>query len=515
MSAPAPARGVVELAHVSKSFGGTRALDGVSLSLDSGEVHALVGENGAGKSTLIRILSGAIQDFEGELCVRGRPARFSGPLAATRAGIATIHQELSLVGALSVTDNILLGEPGSALGWFHTAERREQARRHLSAAGIDADPDALVESLPLATRQLVEVARALARGADALVMDEPTSALDERDAKKLLARIVDIRGAGKGVLFVSHRLEEVLAIADRVTVLRDGKLVWTRPAGEVTHGVLVAAIAGRDVNVDPKPGYAAATVKSSGAVPRLSVQNLTTAPLRAGGAAALVGVSFELAKGEILGVAGLEGSGARELPYAIFGARAAKGEVSADGALIDPRTVRRCVERGIVLVSGDRARSALRPLSVIDNAALSSLPRFSRAGVVQGHALEQEVARGAGELQVSAPSLRAPIEQLSGGNQQKVALLRALMADPRVVLLDDPTRGIDIGAREEIGRILRARAREGMSFLLVSSDLDELASLTDRVLVLARGRIAEELTPPRVSRKNILRAAMTGYADAS
>jgi len=369
-SGPSP---IVSLTMVSKSFGRTRALDEVSLDLMAGEIHVLAGENGAGKSTLIRILSGIYQDYQGELHVAGRHVRFDGPQDAARAGVATIHQELSLVGLMSVADNLLMGQPGSAWALVRQAVGLDRARQVLAAVGLDIDPARLVETFPLATRQLIEVARALAQDAQVLVMDEPTSALSEAEAEHLFERIEALREQGHGVLYISHRMEEIARLADRISVLRDGRLVTTARASELSPDELVRAMVGRDLSgvsrLDPPPAAEA---------PLLDVASLSVQAPHGQGGPLVADLSLSLWPGEVVGLAGLQGSGAAAVLYALFGALPqAAGHVTLAGHRLDSPSPKTCIDSGMVLLSGDRELSLVRELSVQNNVGLSSLATFS------------------------------------------------------------------------------------------------------------------------------------------
>jgi len=496
----------VSLCEVTKSFGTARALDRVTLELQSGEVHVLAGENGAGKSTLIRILSGAYSDYQGEMRVAGRAVRFAGPQEAQAAGIATIHQELSLVGAKSVADNLLLGEIGSMWGLLDQRRRHRRARKVLAEMDLDIDPAQKLESLPLATRQLVEIARALAQRARVIIMDEPTSALSEVEAQRLFGRIGALRESGRTVLYISHRMEEIYQLADRISVLRDGLLVASAAASELPRQQLVEKIIGRsDFDGGAEAGRLEQVDDRQGAA--LEVRDLAVAAIE--GVALLKGVSLSLAPGEVLGVAGLQGSGVGVLPYAIFGAiDGTTGTVALHGEELVDRDPGSCVDRKMLLLSRDRGLSLVQASSVAHNAALSSLPRFSRGGWVRRRAERRAVEVMAKRLTVDCPSLDAPVWQLSGGNQQKVALARCLLTEPSVLLLEEPTRGIDIGARAEVYALIRRLAERGVGILMVASETDELMRLSHRIMVLAQGRLAAMLPREEFSRARILAAAM-------
>jgi len=496
---------LIELRGVSKSFGATRALDRVSFDVRAGEVHVLAGENGAGKSTLIRILSGVYPDFEGELWVGGTAQRFRSPQDAARAGIATIHQELSLIGAMSVTDNLLLGQAGRAYHLIDRRRRRAAAAKMLERLAIDADPDAAVERLPLGTRQLIEIARALALDARVIVMDEPTSALGESESERLFDRIGALLEGGAGVVYISHRLEEIYRLAHRITVLRDGARVLTADAKDLLRAELIRAMTGAELAARGAR-EASARAEAIFRVDRLRVDDHDRP-----GRALVRDVSFALEQGEVLGVAGLEGSGASELLHAAFGSVArGTGSVRVANESIQPSSPGHAIRHGLMLLASDRDASVVKSLGVAANLALSSLGAFSRAGFIdrrREHAAARDmVAR----LSIATPSLLTPAGALSGGNQQKVAFGRCLLARPRVLLLDDPTRGIDVGAKAHVYSLIDELARDGLAIVLRSTELEELLTLCDRILVLFRGAPALELRRDGFSRERILHAAMGG-----
>ena len=454
----------------------------------------MAGENGAGKSTLIKILSGVHEDYGGELVVDGRTRRFASPVAATKAGIATIHQELSLVGSLSVVDNLMFGSDEPAYSPIARGAARRRAEALLSTLGLHVDPEAPVETFGFAERQLFEIARALGRNARVFVMDEPTSALAEPEAERLFRRIEELVANGASVVYISHRLEEMFRLATRITVLRDGRHVFTRLASEVTHAALVEGMLGR-CSREPTPSHSPIPSES----PLFSARNLGLP------GAAFREVNFELGRGEIVGVAGLEGSGAGALLHALFGAlNGLEGTAHLAGDVYVPSSPRAAFAAGVALVPGDREASVLPTLRVVDNATLSSLARYSPRWLVDLERERLDAERQGARLRLRAASLDAPAGTLSGGNQQKLALLRCLLTEPRMLLLDDPTRGVDVGAKAEIHELLRELARGGMGILFRSTELDELLAVADRVLVFSRGRLAATLAGSELTRERIL-----------
>lgn len=492
---------VISFRGVSKRFGATPALEDVSLDLAGGEVLVLAGENGAGKSTLMRILAGVIAEYEGSVHVGGRLVRFASPADARRAGVATIHQELSLIGSMSVADNLTIGEAGAPFGLVSRRRQDERARAVLAALHLDVAPSAVVERLPIGTRQLIEIARALGQEARVVVMDEPTSALSDAETRQLFEQLDTLRARGVAVVFISHRLDEIYRVADRIAVLRDGRLVSVAAAADLPRRELVRQMIGSE----PEP-VSRAPAPTEDATAALTVHNLSLAS--EAGPPLLEDVGFELSRGEVVGVTGLHGSGADLLPLAIFGAVVARGSVAVGGVDVARPSPMASIARGMILLSGDRGLSLVRSLSVVANTTLSSLSKHSRWGWLDRQAEVASAARARERLHIDCPSLFAEVSQLSGGNQQKVALARCLETAPRVLLLHEPSRGIDVGAKAEVHTLIGELAAGGVAVLLVSTDHEEIMTLTDRLLVMSRGKVALELDRARYSRGRILSAAM-------
>lgn len=490
---------------MSKSFGNTHALTDVCFEIAAGEIHALAGANGAGKSTLIKILAGVHPCDSGSVLWEGRPVRFDGPRAAAAAGIATIHQELSLVGSLSVEDNLALVLPKPLLGASRRAQSRERARAVLQRHQLEVAPDALVEELALGQRQLLEIARALALDAKLLILDEPTSALQEQEAERLFNWLERLRAEGTSILYISHRMEELYRLADRVTVLRDGRNVGTERLADVSRDELVAAMVGEHL-APPATALESPREKSV----RLEARDLHATS----GSQRVHAVSLAVGAGEILGLAGLQGSGASALLATIGGGAVGPiaGRLHVDGVPCRFRSPRQAIAHGVVSLGADRALSVLASMSICDNAMLSSLRRYSAVGLLRRGQAMQEIEASARELKLKAASFEAPAADLSGGNQQKVALMRCLLAEPRVLLLDEPTRGIDIAAKSDVYRLIRKLAQRGVTIVLASTELDELALLCHRVLIMEQGRIACELSQGALTRQRLLAAMMGGAA---
>lgn len=485
-----------------KSFGGIHALDGVSFDLTAGEVHALVGENGAGKSTLIKVLSGVHTFDAGKIEMNGVAYQPASPNAAKLAGIQVVHQEFNLLNDLSVAENISIEAlPRTRLGLLDRVEMNRRARTALDAIGLsDVDVTAAVCSLGIAHRQLIEIARALQSESRILILDEPTATLTERETDRLFDIVRGIKAKGVTVVFVSHHLDEVFGICDRVTVFRNGKTFITEEIADVTPADVVRYMVGHtleeDANASPGPGDTAEIA--------LSVHGLVTKANPTGD-----GINFELRKGEILGIAGLVGAGRTEVLRAIFGADPKlAGDFTKNGAPLAIKGPRDAIAAGIGFVTEDRKDEGLiLDMPIVANATLVNLSSVSRKGLLDFAAERQAATQGGARLKLKYGKLADAVSSLSGGNQQKVVLAKWLACQPDVLLLDEPTRGVDVGAKAEIYGILRDLAVQGMSMIVVSSELPELISLTDRVLVMAGHRIEGTLDRADYSQERILQLA--------
>ena len=487
--------------NIEKSFGGAQALRGVSLTLRAGEVHGLVGANGAGKSTFIRILAGVVQPDGGRILLDGAPVVITTPHRASELGMSFIHQELAFVPAMTVLENIMLGLPKPTR--FGMVDWREVARRVAPVAqrvGVTAPLSANVRGLSTAENWLINICRALIRKARLIVMDEPTASLSAEESERLFAIIEDLARSGVAVLYVTHRLAEVLRLCDRVTAFRDGIAVAQIERATLSRPALIEAIVGRDVARLGKPAVAA----TQGEVV-LSVRDLARRPK-------VNGVSFDLHRGEVVGIGGLVGAGRTELARLIFGAdRVDRGSMTLAGATFAPRNPAAAVRAGLGLVPEERRADGLvLSKSVAFNLQLSNLARVVRGPALpliddrRRRALAERAVR---DLAIRTGSIETPVARLSGGNQQKVVIGRWLLRARRLLILDEPTRGVDIGARGEIHRLIRDLAAQGMAVLVISSEPDELPELCDRVLVMAEGRIVRELRGEQLSRNAIIAAS--------
>jgi rhamnose transport system ATP-binding protein len=471
---------VVRLRGVSKAFGGVHALRAVSFDLEPGEIHALVGENGAGKSTLVRILTGAHAPDEGTIEIDGRRVDRADPVTMRARGIAPIYQQPALFPHLTVAENLAVGhEPARAWRRVDWRGRRERARAMLARVGADIDVDAPADTLRMAEQQLVEIARALGADARVILMDEPTAALTNRETERLFALARDLRSRGIGIVYISHRLDEVAALADRVSVLRDGELVATRPVAEFGRGELIRLMVGRDLQaVYPKRTVPIGPVA-------LETERLGCR------AAGVRDVSLQIRAGEILGLAGLVGAGRTELARVLFGITAAdEGVVRLGGQAVTVWSPAQATRLGLAYLPEDRRRHGVIPeMSVAANTTLASLRAIANGGFLDRRREAEVAATYVKRLSIKARSIDAPVSELSGGNQQKVALARWLATGPRVLILDEPTQGVDVGAKVEIHTHIVDLAAEGLAILLISSELPEILGMSDRVAVMRGGTI--------------------------
>lgn len=495
-----PALPLLSVRGIEKSFPGVRALSGVSFDVGEGEVHALLGENGAGKSTLIKIVSGVFPPDRGEVLVAGRPLNLARPDDARRAGVATIYQELLLFPELTVAENIFMGHaPRAGLGRLDWRAMRERTNALLASLEIhDLQADRVVGSLSVGNRQRVEILRALSQDARILIMDEPTAALTEYDVTRLFDIVRKLKARGVAVIYISHRLDEIFAIADRVTVLRDGAHVATKRVADTTSSELVQMMVGRKIEaLFPK-----ITVPIGEAV--LEVEDLERIPLTKR-------VSLSVRAGEIVGLAGLVGSGRSELAQTIFGiTRAESGKIRIAGRTVDIRSPAQARALGVAYVPEDRGTQGLvRPMTVRENFSLAALGKVAFGGFIDRAAECRLADDGVRRFAVKTSSLEQLAGKLSGGNQQKIVLGKWLANRPKLLILDEPTRGVDVGAKAEIHRLMGELAAQGLAVLMISSELPEVLGMSDRVLVMREGRIVaefsrEEATPEAVG------AAMMG-----
>jgi galactofuranose transport system ATP-binding protein len=493
---------ILEVREVTKRFPGVVALDGVSFQLRADEVHALVGENGAGKSTLIKVITGLYRPDEGRILFNGEEVSFASPREAQEAGISTIYQEINLIPLRSVAQNIFLGrEPRTSLGLTDTGRMKREAADLLERYGIDADVDAPVRSLGVAVQQMVAITKAVSMEARVVIMDEPTSALEAHEVETLFQVIRRLRNDGVGVVYVSHRLEELYEICERVTVLRDGKVVHEGDLAELPRLELIATMLGREVPEVEKRVAAHEAREARVGEPVLEANNLTAhhAPK---------GVSIDVRKGEVVGLAGLLGSGRTETAKAIFGAQPLEsGTVEVDGRDVNPDSPSEAIKSGLAFLPEDRKTEGIIPdLSVRENIIAAALPRLSRAGFVSKKEQDELVERFMTRLNIKASSPDQPVGELSGGNQQKVLLARWLCLEPKVLILDEPTQGIDVGAKAEVQQLIAELAEGGLGVVMIDSEPEEILEGSDRVVVLRDGAVAGTLSGNELTEENLVGA---------
>jgi rhamnose transport system ATP-binding protein len=488
---------LVELRGVSKAYGGVHAVEDVSFAIAPASTHALVGENGAGKSTLVKILTGVVSPDAGTVLVDGEPRSIGGPRAAHALGIVAMYQDPTVFEDLTVAENVFAGRsPRSRLHTVDWKTMRREARRLLEEIGADFAPDAPMRGLGVADRQLIEIAKALSSSARLLIMDEPTAALSLQEVDNLFAVVRRLHERGVSVLFISHRLEEVSEIADTVTILRDGRHVETRPSAGLSHGEMIRLMVGRSLEaLFPKE-------EAKIGEPVLRVDGLTRRGF-------FSNVSFEVRRGEIVGLAGFVGSGRTEVARCIFGIdKLDGGRIEIEGRPFVPHSPRSALKRGLAYLPEDRLRQGLvQPMSVERNASMAVLPEIAPGGVLRPRR-ERKLARTFMErLRIKARSPTQIVRSLSGGNQQKVVLSKWLATEPRILILDEPTHGVDVGTKADVHRTISHLATEGLAILLISSELPEIMGMADRVLVIREGRLVGELSREAATQEAIVQAA--------
>lgn len=496
---------VLQLKHIDKTFPGVKSLENVHFDLFPGEVHAIVGENGAGKSTLMKVIGGVYAPDAGEIIYKGQPVQWSNPQSARSSGISVIHQELKLAANLSVAENVLMGTdlPRSWLGFVQWDKIYERARELLASIGSDLDPRRIVSTLSVAQQQIVEIARAISIRADVIIMDEPSASLTEKEIAKLFELIRLLKSRGVAIIYISHRMEEIFAITDRCTVLRDGRWIKTLATRETNEKEIVQLMVGRDISHlfdTHKREY-----RRDASVPLLKATELSDAK-------SVRNASLELYPGEIVGISGLVGSGRSEFLMALFGATKIKrGTVELKGRPVVIHSPREAIKKGIALVPESRKdQSLFLQMAVGENISVLQLEKLSAMGWMNGLAKRQLEQAYRDKLNVKTSSLDTQIVNLSGGNQQKAILARWLTIRPDILLLDEPTRGVDVGAKGEIYAIIRQMAEEGIGIIVVSSDLPEIVTVSDRVYVMNQGEFVAELSGADINQETIMLHATGG-----
>ena len=491
---------ILEMRGIRKAFPGVQALDDVNIVVKKGQVHCLVGENGAGKSTLIKILAGAYQKDEGMIRINGHEVDTLTPHSAQRMGISVIYQELELIPYLSVAENIMLGQAPSGLpgGFISWSKTYEAAKQILDDLGVDIDPRASVKDLGVALQQMTEIAKALSRNADIIVMDEPTSALTDQEIPQLFEAIRRLKAQNKSVIYISHRLEELYEIGDVATVLRDGTYVGTVPVSELSMDKLITMMVGRELK-EKFPKEEAAIGEEI-----LRVEGLNRDGV-------LKDISFNLRKGEILGISGLVGSGRTELARAIFGADPINsGNIYVEGQKVKINSPTDAINRGIGFLTEDRKGQGLVLIqSVQNNITLAFLKTFSPNTFIQRRSETEAAARLVSGLGIKTPSLQQQVQYLSGGNQQKVVVAKWLCGDSKILIFDEPTRGIDVGAKVEVYQLMNELVRQGVAIIMISSELPEILGMSDRILVMRDGQIAGEFSQAEATQEKLLERSIS------
>lgn len=489
---------IIQMKRITKVFPGVKALDSVNLNAYKGKIMALLGENGAGKSTLMKILTGVYEKTAGEIYLEGKAISVSSTKESQNMGIAIIHQELNLIPYLSIGENIFLGrEPVNCFGKIDWGKLFMDAKVIMQRLGINEDPETLVGKLSIGKQQMVEIAKALSINAQVIIMDEPTGALTEKETESLFRVIRELKREGRSIVYISHRLKEIFEICDDVTVLRDGQFIGEYPIAEINEDKIIELMVGRTLNeqfprIDCKPGETA-----------LEVRNLNSHLVKE--------ISFEVKRGEIVGVAGLMGSGRTELARTLYGIYGkSSGEVFIDGKAVNIKSPGQAIRNGLVYVSEDRkANGVVLGLSVKENISLSVLQKLSSLLGRIDMGKEEDMAKEAiRNMSIKTAGSGQLVKNLSGGNQQKVSLSKSLMTKPKILILDEPTRGVDVGAKKEIYDIMNQFKKEGMSIIMISSEIPEILGMSDRILVMHEGRIAGSLDHKAANQENIMRLAV-------
>ena len=492
--------------NITKRFSGITALENVCLELHPGKVNAIIGENGAGKSTLMKILSGAYAEYEGRIVYKNQPVRFQNTRQAQAAGIAIIHQELNLIPHLSIMENIFLGrEITNAWGLLDKNQMRAQTNEILKKLQLNVDPDTKIASLKVGQQQVVEIARALLFDADVIIMDEPTSAISESEVEVLFSLMVQLKKENKTIAYISHKLDELFRIADRYIVLRDGKTIESGDMSGMTHESIIQKMVGREIKIARK------AMVTKNVNPFFSAENISLKHPSRKNELLLKNISFSLGKGEILGIFGLMGAGRTELMETIFGlhSKHATGDINVEGKKVHISSPAEAIKAGLALVPEDRKKDGLVPgLDVRTNICLTTLSELQTMGLLNAQKETSLARKYTSDLRIKTSSDKQLVKYLSGGNQQKIVLAKWLATKPKILMLDEPTRGIDINAKNEIYKLILQLANDGLGILVVSSELPEILAVCDRVLVMAEGGITAEFMATEAMEDKILKSAI-------
>lgn len=490
--------------NITKRFAGVTALENVSMEFHPGKVNAILGENGAGKSTLMKILSGVYSDYEGRILLHGKPVAFNNPREAQQAGIAIIHQELNLVPHLTITENIFLGrELITSWGMLNTAAMRQKTQEMLKRLKLNVSPDTLIADLKVGQQQVVEIAKALLTDCEVIIMDEPTSAITESEVEVLFGIINTLRQENKAIVYISHKLDELFKIADRYIVLRDGRTIESGDMQGMTHDTLIRKMVGREITILKKDQC------QQPDRPLLTAHNISLKHPENNKRLLLNNISFNLCKGEVLGIFGLMGAGRTELLETIFGLHKYDGEIQIEQQACRFKSPADAMQAGITLVPEDRKKDGLvLGLDVKTNISLTTLPKLQTAGMLQNSKEQALATKYIDALKIKTPSASQLAKNLSGGNQQKIVLAKCLATGPKILMLDEPTRGIDINAKSEIYKLILELAASGLGIIVVSSELPEILALADRILVMAEGNLTAELNAKEATEDKILKAAI-------
>ncbi len=491
---------ILKVSNLSKRFGGVQALKDISLEVRYGEVHALVGENGAGKSTLMNVLGGIIHRDTGEVIYKGKSVAFANPTESLKAGVAIIHQELAILPTLNVIDNMFMGRMESKGGIISWKRMEARTRQYLQQVGLDIDPHSIIQDLSISQRQLIEIAKAVSMNASLIIMDEPNSSLSESDTERLFQVIEQLKQNNVAVIYVSHKIKEVLHISDRISVLRDGQYIGTMEKKNASVDSIIEMMVGRKLQIESR------TAASRSNIPLLQAESLSGEGFE--------NVSFTLYRGEILGFAGLVGAGRSEVARAIFGAsKIHSGRVLLDGKPVRFSLPKEAIAAGLAMVQEDRkVLSLFMDMPILYNISMANLPKMARGGFINAREESETTSKFVQRLNIKLSEVYAPVNSLSGGNQQKTVLARWLAANPRILILDEPTHGIDVGAKSEIYDLMRNLADTGISILLISSELPEVMAMSDRIVVMHEGKLAGILDRAEATENKIMALATSHVA---